>query len=213
MTATDEVQQARPAGLRERKKAETRNRLADTAAKMFIERGYENVRMVDIAQAADVSEQTLYNYFPTKEHLIFDRDREFEELILRAATERLPGQKLSDTVRAGALQFLDQISPAIGNPSWVPASVASGPELRRVWLEINARCADALTAALVETARGKITRPVAKLMARSIVACFAVIVEGIGEGSAEGKRRDAIIKEMRAAIEACAQIIECGISS
>lgn len=212
MTATDQVQQIPHAGLRERKKAAIRNRLAETAAKMFLDRGYENVRMIDIARAADVSAQTLYNYFPTKEHLIFDRDRDFEELILRAATERLPGQKLSHSLRASALQFLDQIGPAIGNPSWVPASVASGPELRRVWLEINARCADALTDALIETEPGRTTRPVAKFKARSIVACFALIVEGIGEGSAEGKTRDTIIEEMRAAIEACAQIIEHGFS-
>ncbi len=90
--------------------------------------------------------------------------------------------------------------------------VASGPELRRVWLEINARCADALTAALIKTEHEGIPKLVAKLKARSIVACFALIVEGIGEGSAEGKPRDAMIEDMRAAIEACAQIMEYGFS-
>src|SRR5215469_7534760 len=122
MAAINRVERIESAGLRERKKAETRRHLAEVAARLFSKRGYENVRMIDIAQAADVSEQTLYNYFPTKEHLIFDRDREFEEFILGAVRNRLPGQKLGESLRANALVFLDQISPAIGKTSWVPAS-------------------------------------------------------------------------------------------
>jgi AcrR family transcriptional regulator len=213
MPDTDRPEKMGPPGLRERKKAETRRRVADIAAQMFIERGYENVRMVDIAQAADISAQTLYNYFPTKEDLIFDQDREFEEFILRAVTERPSDQGLVESVRANALQFLEQISPAIGKPSWVPASVATGPELRRVWLEINARCADSLTDALIAAEKGRLARPAAKVMARSIVALFAVIVEGAGEGTVAGKPRRAIIREIRAAVEASAEIMRRGFSA
>ena len=210
MAAINRAERIESAGLRERKKAETRRHLAEVAARLFTKRGYEKVRMIDIAQAADVSEQTLYNYFPTKEHLIFDRDREFEEFILGAVRHRLPGERLAESLRAKALLFLGQISPAIGKPSWVPASVATGPELRRVWLEINARCADVLTDALIEGEKERFERPVRKLMARSIVAFFAVLVEGVGEGNLEGKSRDKIVEEMRAAIEASAQIIGHG---
>jgi AcrR family transcriptional regulator len=206
MAGIDRPKQTGPTGLRERKKVQTRRRVAEVAARMFARRGYENVRMIDIARAADISEQTLYNYFPTKEHLIFDRDREFEEFILGAVRRRPPGQKLADSLRANALLFLNHISPAIGKPSWVPVSVATGPELRRVWLEINARCADSLTDALT-TEMGNIARPAAKFLARSIVAFFAVLVEGVGEGS---KSRDVILEEMQAGIEACARIIKRG---
>lgn len=212
MAATDRPKEVGPAGLRERKKAETRRRVAEIAAQMFIERGYENVRMIDIARAADISEQTLYNYFPTKEDLIFDRDREFEEFILKAVTQRPRDQGLAESVRANALVFLDEISPAIGQPSWVPASVATGPELRRIWLEINARCADSLTDAFIEAEKGRVSRPAAKVMARSIVALFAVIVEGVGEGTRVGKSRRTIIREIRAAIEASAEVIWNGFS-
>lgn len=202
----------RSGGLRERKKAETRRRVAEIAAQMFIQRGYENVRMIDIAGAADISEQTLYNYFPTKEDLIFDQDREFEAFILRTVTERPAGQGLGEAVRASALQFLDQVSPAIGKASWVPASVATGPELRRAWLQINARCADSVTDALIATEKGKVARPAAKVVARSMVALFAAILEGVGEGSLTGKPRRAILKDMRAAIETSAEMIGRGFS-
>ena len=58
------------------------------------------MRMIDIARAADVAEQTLYNYFPTKEHLIFDMDQEFEaESLLLCFAEILTS--LADALRWG----------------------------------------------------------------------------------------------------------------
>src|SRR6516165_6006424 len=60
-------------GLRERKKALTRQRLTDTATQMFLARGFDAVRVTEIAAACEVSEKTVYNYFPTKESLVLDR--------------------------------------------------------------------------------------------------------------------------------------------
>jgi AcrR family transcriptional regulator len=60
-------------GLRERKKAQTRQLLSDTATQMFLDRGFDAVKVTEIAAACGVSEKTVYNYFPTKESLILDR--------------------------------------------------------------------------------------------------------------------------------------------
>ena len=60
-------------GLRERKKALTRQRLSDTATQLFLEHGFDAVRVTEVAAACDVSEKTVYNYFPTKESLVLDR--------------------------------------------------------------------------------------------------------------------------------------------
>jgi AcrR family transcriptional regulator len=60
-------------GLRERKKRLMRQQLSDTATQMFLERGFDAVRVTEIAQACGVSEKTVFNYFPTKESLILDR--------------------------------------------------------------------------------------------------------------------------------------------
>ncbi|HEY1920002.1 MAG TPA: TetR family transcriptional regulator [Streptosporangiaceae bacterium] len=62
-----------PGGLRERKKRLMRQQLSDTATRMFLERGFEAVRVTEIAEACGVSEKTVFNYFPTKESLILDR--------------------------------------------------------------------------------------------------------------------------------------------
>jgi AcrR family transcriptional regulator len=61
------------ANLRARKKQLTRQQLADTATEMFLARGFDAVRIADIAEACGVSEKTVYNYFPTKESLLLDR--------------------------------------------------------------------------------------------------------------------------------------------
>jgi AcrR family transcriptional regulator len=60
-------------GLRERKKRLMRQQLSDTATQMFLERGFDDVRVTEIAEACGVSEKTVFNYFPTKESLILDR--------------------------------------------------------------------------------------------------------------------------------------------
>ncbi|WP_249228021.1 TetR/AcrR family transcriptional regulator [Kutzneria sp. CA-103260] len=59
-------------GLRERKKRQTRRLLSDTATEMFLARGFDAVRVAEIAAACGVSEKTVYNYFPTKESLVVD---------------------------------------------------------------------------------------------------------------------------------------------
>ena len=60
-------------GLRERKKRLMRQRLSDTATTMFMERGFDAVRVAEVAEACGVSEKTVFNYFPTKESLLLDR--------------------------------------------------------------------------------------------------------------------------------------------
>jgi AcrR family transcriptional regulator len=60
-------------GLRERKKRLMRQQLSDTATEMFMERGFDAVRVSEVAEACGVSEKTVFNYFPTKESLLLDR--------------------------------------------------------------------------------------------------------------------------------------------
>jgi AcrR family transcriptional regulator len=68
-----ESKAAEAGGLRERKKRLMRQQLSDTATRMFMERGFDAVRVTEIAEACGVSEKTVFNYFPAKESLILDR--------------------------------------------------------------------------------------------------------------------------------------------
>ena len=78
-------------GLRERKKQQTRQLIADTARRLFAERGFESVPVAEVARRADVSEATVFNYFPTKEDLFYSGLEEFEEKLLAAVRDRKPG--------------------------------------------------------------------------------------------------------------------------
>ena len=82
------------AGLRERKKQQTRQLIAETARRLFAERGFEHVTIAEIARAAEVSDQTVFNYFPTKEELVYWRLGSFEEELLSAIRDREPGESI-----------------------------------------------------------------------------------------------------------------------
>lgn len=83
-------------GLRERKKRLTRQRLSDTATMMFLERGFDAVRVSEIAEACSVSQKTAFNYFPTKEAMVLDRLETAPE-VLRSALAA-PGTPPVDAV-------------------------------------------------------------------------------------------------------------------
>ena len=82
-------------GLRERKKQRTRELLSETARRLFAERGFERVSIAEIALAAEVSEATVFNYFPTKEDLVYSGLEAFEEQLLAAIRDRPPGQSVA----------------------------------------------------------------------------------------------------------------------
>ena len=79
-------------GLRDRKKRLTRQQISDVATTLFVVRGFDHVTVSEIAEIVGVSEKTVYNYFPTKESLVFDRAEEGIERMVAALQEREPGE-------------------------------------------------------------------------------------------------------------------------
>ncbi|MFD9882890.1 TetR/AcrR family transcriptional regulator [Streptomyces alboflavus] len=88
-----------PTGRRERKKAATRQKIADTALRLFLERGYDEVGIRDVAAEADVAVTTLFSHFAAKEALVFERDDDFEQRLTRAVTDRAPDEPLVPALR------------------------------------------------------------------------------------------------------------------
>src|SRR3954464_3209666 len=99
--------------LRTRKKLQTRELLADTARRLFEERGFDAVTVAEVAREANLAEKTVFNYFQTKEDLFYGRLEQFEEELLTAIRERKSGQSLVGAFREfiarrrGALQIED----------------------------------------------------------------------------------------------------------
>jgi AcrR family transcriptional regulator len=81
-------------GLRERKKQQTREVIAETARRLFGERGFDHVTVAEIARVADVAEKTVFNYFPTKEDLVYWRMESFEDELLETIRAREPGESV-----------------------------------------------------------------------------------------------------------------------
>jgi AcrR family transcriptional regulator len=81
-------------GLRERKKEQTRQAISEAALRLFAERGFDGVTVAEIAGEADVSVATVFNYFPTKEDLVYGRMEAFEAELLDAVRDREPGESV-----------------------------------------------------------------------------------------------------------------------
>jgi AcrR family transcriptional regulator len=78
-------------GLRERKKRETRDALARAALELFVERGYDETTLAEIAEAAGVSTRTIFAYFPGKEDILFSTIEAMRDALAQALTERPAG--------------------------------------------------------------------------------------------------------------------------
>ena len=97
--------------LRERKKRETRQRISNVATGLFMARGFDNVTVAEIAEAANVSKMTVFNYFPRKEELFFDRGAEALELLDAAIRDRAPGESVINALRRLMLRLTEQRHP------------------------------------------------------------------------------------------------------
>jgi AcrR family transcriptional regulator len=75
-------------GLRERQKQLTRELIAESARRLFMERGFDAVTVAEVAREAGVAEKTVFNHFPTKEDLFYSRMETFAEDMLTAIRNR-----------------------------------------------------------------------------------------------------------------------------
>jgi AcrR family transcriptional regulator len=91
-------------GLRQRKKQQTRQLIADTAWRLFADRGFERVTVAEIAREAQVAAATVFNYFPTKEDLFFHRLEAFGAQLVEAVSERPAGEPALAAFRRALLE-------------------------------------------------------------------------------------------------------------
>ncbi|MVO90022.1 TetR family transcriptional regulator [Streptomyces sp. p1417] len=101
-------------GLRERKKRQTKQRISDIATGLFLEHGFVTVTIAEIADAADVSVNTVYNYFPAKEDLFLDRGLEMTDRLSRWVRGRRAGESAADAVLRELRTLVESVSPTVG---------------------------------------------------------------------------------------------------
>jgi AcrR family transcriptional regulator len=98
-----------PTGLRERKKQRTRELIASAALDLFGRQGYHATTVAEIAAAAEVSERTVFTYFPTKEDILFSDHVVFARRLAAALHERASGASALDTLRDFVVENLSAI--------------------------------------------------------------------------------------------------------
>jgi AcrR family transcriptional regulator len=142
-------------GLRERKKQQTRLTIAEAAQGLFAERGFDDVTVAEVARAADVSEGTVFNYFPTKEDLFYSGMEVFEAQLIEAVRERAPGESVLEAFRRFVLDgtrrlAAEEVAGIITNAARI---VTASPALQAREREIVADYTSALAALIADETR------------------------------------------------------------
>lgn len=140
--------------LRERKKRKTRQRISDTARRLFTERGFDTVPVSEIAREADVSEATVYNYFSTKEDLVYEGMERFEAEMLQAVRERPRGESLIRSFGRFVLTVRGSLAAedpdAARSLLAISRIIADSPTLRAREAQVLKRYAESLSALIAE---------------------------------------------------------------
>jgi AcrR family transcriptional regulator len=189
------------AGLRERKKERTRQHIAESAARLFAERGYEQVAVSDVAREAEVAEQTVYNYFATKEQLVIDRDRLVQDRICELIRSRPSSITPAAAVRDFVLESVTHIR-TIPKPLWrgeLGYLSAISPSVHRLALEMTDRHGAAIAAAISDTT--EVPPEIARLEGAAVASVFQFIISETGARTLKGQSQAKIADELYPMVE------------
>jgi AcrR family transcriptional regulator len=175
-------------GLREFKKSQTRRDIADAAGRLFTERGFEAVTTEEIAEAAGVSKKTVFNYFPTKEDLVFDRAEEREAGLIAAVRDRPAGMSVLDSFRVGGLTLCDELAvSAAPFQRGLFGLIESSPALAKRWHTLRNHYVEVLTAELAAAAGAAPDDPLPTAVASALLGAQRATMK-----AARGKLREGL---------------------
>jgi AcrR family transcriptional regulator len=205
-------------GLRERKRRLTRHLISDAATAMFASHGFDAVKVSEIADRANVSMKTLYNYFPTKESMVLDDADELIDGLATALRDRPTGMSITDAF-VGALEanmygydLLDDELAAHVATTFV-VMVKQTPTLHAQWLELQDRIARVAAEQLALQAGTEPTHPEPTIAGWALAGLVQVDMDSRVRHIHVGRRgpqlRDAVADDVRQA----AELLETGLAS
>jgi AcrR family transcriptional regulator len=162
---------------RSRKRLATRQGISDAATRLFIERGFDHVTVDEIAAAADVGRMTVFNHFPRKEDMFFDRDEEGREILREALQQRDPGVAPIEAYRMLAHRLVAEGSPAVefsARSQGFITTIEGSETLKARARAIRDELAHVVTGALAECVGREPTDPDARLAAGLLLATWSV---------------------------------------
>ncbi|MEU8582246.1 TetR/AcrR family transcriptional regulator [Streptomyces abikoensis] len=191
-------------GLRERKKRQTRQHISDIATGLFLEHGFVTVTIADIASAADVSVNTVYNYFGSKEELFLDREDDAVEWLASVVRGRRAGESPVVAVLRALRAEVVAVSPRVGlidGYERFMRVIEESQALRSRVFDMRRRATDLVADVLAEeaTAAGEESAPLPALVAGQLGWIQAYVVEHIqrelvaGRTAAEASRSALVV--------------------
>jgi AcrR family transcriptional regulator len=202
-------------GLRERKRRLTRKLISDVATTLFATRGFDEVKVSEVARRVGVSEKTIYNYFPTKESMVLDDADEMIEGLAQALRERAPGESITDAVvraiESESARFegdVDAIAEMV--PAFV-AMIERTPALHAAWLEVNARLANVATEELARQAGVDPRDPEPLIAGRALVGLVDVGMQARMRHIQNGARGEALHEQVQDDVRRAARLLETGL--
>jgi AcrR family transcriptional regulator len=194
-------------GLRESKKLHTRQQIADEAMRLFVARGFDHVTVAEVAEAAGVSQKTVFNYFPTKEDLFFDEVPRREAAIVEAIAGREPGESILSALRR--LQLGE--CPRMCSLSFATFAriIEESTALQAKELEVMARFAQVLADA-IQRETGIAERD-ARIAAGLLVSVHRQMFSRARKQALAGKHGPVAVKRLRADLNRAYELLEHGL--
>jgi AcrR family transcriptional regulator len=199
------------AGLRERKKRETRARIADTALRLFKERGFDQTTVAEVAAAADVSVKTVFNYFPAKEDLFFDRADEVEQIWLDAVADCRPDEPLLAGLRRRVLsRFADHPNgPGVDFRKVLAGSTLLQARGQQMWASHE----DAIAGALAERLGASADDATARVLAHQVLSIHPMMLRMVELWTEHGEPPAVVRDRALQLINRAFDILEHGLES
>ncbi|WP_431040715.1 TetR/AcrR family transcriptional regulator [Streptomyces sp. P1-3] len=206
-------------GLRQRKRQRTYQTLSDTAIALFLEKGFDQVSVAEVAAAAEVSKPTLFRYFPAKEDLVLHRFADHEDEASREVRERAADESPLAALERHFLAGLDRRDPVTGlsDDAGVLAFhqlLYATPSLVARLFEYTNRSEDALAATLRELlpARGQLAGVTARLAAGQIIATQRILALDNWRQIADGGTADEVHPRAVAAARHAFGLLRSGLA-
>ncbi|MFB8281296.1 TetR/AcrR family transcriptional regulator [Nocardia colli] len=162
-------------GRRERKKAATRQKIAETALRLFLERGYDAVGIRDVAAEADVAVTTLFSHFASKEALVFEQEENFDRRLTEAVTDRSPDEPLIPALRREIQAIVRHCASDEAAPLW--RMINNSPDLRQYEQSMRLRYAESLATAIAADRNHPSTSASCRAIARFVIDAYALARE------------------------------------
>jgi AcrR family transcriptional regulator len=197
----------------ERGGPQTRARIAEVAAGLFYERGFDAVTVAEVAREAGVSSVTVFNHFPRKEDLFLDRSAEAADLLRAAVRDRGPGTSVLAALHTAAAGLVDQAHPLSGvDERSVPffRTVAASPALVARSRQIAAELQDVLAGELDRDPAAGVD---GTLVAALVVAGYATVLVETARQRLAGRSAGAVVEDHRARLDRLFEVLRGGVSA